>query len=178
MKYPVFFFFLLMLITSCSTKKVIPNEDDILSIRANDLAQKFIIVDGHVDLPYRLKVRNFRLEKEYVGIPVQSEKGDFDFVRARKGGLDAPFMSIYLPASQQKEAGASKALADTLINMIEYIAKENADKFMIAHNPQDVEKAFAAGKVALPMGMENGSGLENDLANVAYFNKRGISYIT
>jgi membrane dipeptidase len=171
-------FSLLLIITSCSTTKVIQDEAPTLSVKANLLAQKYIIVDGHVDLPYRLKVKNFRLEKEYVGIPVQSDKGDFDFVRARKGGLDAPFMSIYLPASKQKEEGASKALADTLINMIEYIAQENDDKFMIAHNPQDVEKAFAEGKVALPMGMENGSGIENDLENIAYFNKRGISYIT
>lgn len=178
MKYSIFSFFLLILFTSCSTKKAIPNEDNTLATKANELAHKYIIVDGHVDLPYRLKVKNFRLEKEYVGIPVQSDKGDFDFVRARKGGLDAPFMSIYLPAAKQKEEGASKALADTLINMIEYIAQENDDKFMIAHNPQDVEKAFIEGKVALPMGMENGSGLENDLDNVAYFNKRGISYIT
>ncbi|MCB0553905.1 MAG: membrane dipeptidase, partial [Phaeodactylibacter sp.] len=35
--------------------------------KADKLAHKFIITDGHVDLPYRLKVQNFRLEREYIG---------------------------------------------------------------------------------------------------------------
>lgn len=69
--------------------------------QAEKLAHQLIITDGHVDLPYRLKVQNFRLEREYLGIPIETEKGDFDYVRAKKGGLDAPFMSIYLPASYQ-----------------------------------------------------------------------------
>jgi len=175
MKYCLPLIFSLLTIYSCSPTKSITNNT--LKERANILAQKNIIVDGHIDLPYRLKVKNFRLEKEYIGIPVQSDEGDFDFVRARAGGLDAPFMSIYIPARHQKEGGA-KALADSLINMIEFIANEQSEKFMIAKTPAEVEKAFSQGKVALPMGMENGAGIEDDLANIAYFDKRGISYIT
>ena len=66
--------------------------------RAVKLAQSNIITDGHVDLPYRLKAQNFRLEREYLGIPIETDRGDFDYVRAKEGGLDAPFMSIYIPA--------------------------------------------------------------------------------
>lgn len=146
--------------------------------KAHELAQKFIITDGHVDLPFTLKVKNFRLEKELLGIPIQTDKGDFDYVRAKEGGLDAPFMSIFIPASRQKTSGASKILADSLINMIEIIADVHPDKFMIAHTPDDCRKAFREGKIALPMGMENGSGLEDDLSNVKYFRERGISYVT
>lgn len=146
--------------------------------KAEMLAQKYIITDGHVDLPYRLKIKNFKLEREFLGIPVQTDEGDFDFVRSRKGGLDAPFMSIYLPSSKQLEPGASKALADTLINMVEGIAKAHPDKFMVAHTPNDCKKAFTNKMIALPMGMENGSGIEDDISNVAYFRNRGISYIT
>lgn len=179
MRYITFLSFTLFILFGCNSNKILKEQaaENDLSKRANKLAQDNIIVDGHIDLPYRLKVRNFRLEKEYIGIPVQSETGDFDFVRAREGGLDAPFMSIYIPARHQIEGGA-KALADTLINMVEFIANENPDKFMIAKNPADVEKAYKAGMVALPMGMENGAGIEDDLANVAYFDQRGISYIT
>lgn len=145
---------------------------------ADELAHKYIIVDGHVDLPYRLKVRNFRLEREYLGIPVQTDDGDFDYVRAKKGGLDAPFMSIYLPSRLQEEAGASKRLADSLIQMVEGIVEAHPDKFALAYSPADVRRNFKKGLVSLPMGMENGSGIEDDLANVAYFHRRGIRYIT
>ena len=77
--------------------------DDQLERIADSLAQAYIITDGHVDLPYRLKVKHFRLEREYMGIPLQTNEGDFDFERAKKGGLDAPFMSIYIPSGYQQK---------------------------------------------------------------------------
>ncbi len=142
------------------------------------LAHKYILTDGHVDLPYRLKIQNFRLEKEYLGIPLETSDGDFDYKRAKEGGLDAPFMSIYLPAGLQAEKGASKLLADSLIMMIEGIADAHPTKFQMAYTAEDCERLFKQGIISLPMGMENGSGLEDDLSNIQYFNDKGISYIT
>lgn len=143
--------------------------------KATELAHKFIITDGHVDLPYRLKVRNFQLTKEFTGIPISSEDGDFDFERAKEGGLDAPFMSIYIPARFSSEEG--KLLADSLIDMVNYISAENKEYFEVAKSPSDVQRIFKEGKVALPMGMENGSPIK-ELSDVAYFKERGISYVT
>lgn len=145
---------------------------------ADSLAHAFIIVDGHVDLPYRLRIKNFRLEREYMGIPVSTTEGDFDYVRAKEGGLDAPFMSIYIPSSNQQKPDMGKALADTLINLVEGIARELPDKFALARTPAQIEENTEAGKISLPMGMENGAPIGNDLANVSYFYDRGIRYIT
>lgn len=172
LKYYVFFVF-----TFAISFHVYGQKDLKLLKKANKLAQKYVIVDGHVDLPYRLKVKNFRLEKEYLGIPYQTTDGDFDYVRARKGGLDAPFMSIFIPSRLQVDGGA-KELADSLINMIEYIATQQNKYFTIAKSPKDVIKAKKKGKIALPMGMENGAPIESDLSRIAYFKNRGISYIT
>lgn len=172
LKYFIFFAF-----TFAISFHVYGQKDLKLLKKANKLAQKYVIVDGHVDLPYRLKVKNFRLEKEYLGIPYQTSDGDFDYVRARKGGLDAPFMSIFIPSRLQVDGGA-KELADSLINMIEYIATQQNKYFAIAKSPKDVIKAKKKGKIALPMGMENGAPIESDLSRIAYFKNRGISYIT
>lgn len=147
-----------------------------LQIRANELAHKFIITDGHIDLPYRLKENNFNIEQDKE-ILIKTDKGDFDFERAKNGGLDAPFMSIYIPASYQ-ETGGAKELADSLINMVKDIAKTFPDKFAIATSPDEIIKQFSAGKISLPMGMENGAPIGDDLSNVAYFHERGIRYIT
>lgn len=152
-------------------------DDPALRKKADKLAHKYIITDGHVDLPYRLKVKNFRLTREYLGIPVETDEGDFDYVRAKKGGLDVPFMSIYIPASYQTNGGA-KALADSLIDMVSGIAEAHPDKFVIVSTPEEAETAVKAGKIALPMGMENGAPVEDELKNLRYFRKRGISYIT
>ncbi|MEL6651336.1 MAG: dipeptidase, partial [Bacteroidota bacterium] len=41
-----------------------------------------------------------------------------------------------------------------------------------------VDALFAAGKLALPMGMENGAPMMDDLANVKHFYDRGVRYVT
>lgn len=166
---------------ACSEKRPVDRMDDAqLRAYADELAHKYIITDGHVDLPFRLRVKNFRLEKEYMGIPVSTPEGegDFDFERAKKGGLDAPFMSIYIPSSYQQQPDKGKALADSLINMITGIADQIPDKFALAKTTKEVEANFAAGKISLPMGMENGAPVGDDLKNVKYFYDRGIRYIT
>lgn len=163
----------------CAEKKPVDRMDDAqLRAYADELAHKFIITDGHVDLPYRLKVKNFKLDREYMGIPVSTKEGDFDYERAKKGGLDAPFMSIYIPSSYQLQPDKGKGLADSLINMIDGIAAQIPDKFARANTPAEVEANFKAGKISLPLGMENGAPIGDDLKNVKYFYDRGIRYIT
>lgn len=163
----------------CQDKKPVERmNDEQLRAYADELAHKYIITDGHVDLPFRLKVKNFRLDREYMGIPISTTEGDFDYERAKKGGLDAPFMSIYIPSSYQLLPDKGKALADSLINMISGIAEAIPDKFSIARTPDDVKVNFKAGKISLPMGMENGAPVGDDLKNLKYFFDRGIRYIT
>lgn len=144
-------------------------------VQAQALAHELIIVDGHIDVPWRLH------KAQEAGDPVDdvtraTEGGDFDLPRARAGGLDAPFMSIYVSADF--EGKGAKQVADGLIDLVEGIAARAPDDFALARSPADVRRSFAAGKVSLPMGMENGAPLEGDLANVAYFHGRGIRYIT
>ncbi|NJN42314.1 MAG: membrane dipeptidase [Flammeovirgaceae bacterium] len=177
------FFFLIVLLAlfaGCAENKKPADRmtDDELRAFADELAHQYIITDGHVDLPFRLKMSNFRVEREYMGIPIQTDEGDFDYERAKKGGLDAPFMSIYIPSSYQLQPDMGKALADSLINMVRGIAENIPDKFALANTPEDVQRNFEEGKISLPMGMENGAPVGNDIANVKYFHERGIRYIT
>ncbi len=138
--------------------------------KAQQLAQEFIITDGHIDVPYRL--REFMED-----ISERTKVGDFDYPRAKAGGLNAPFMSIYIPAKYQKKGGA-KALADSLIDMVVGFTTAHPDKFALATSPAEVRQQFAQGVISLAMGMENGAGIEDDLSNLAYFYRRGIRYIT
>jgi membrane dipeptidase len=145
--------------------------------QADSLAQQYIIIDGHIDLPYRLKVSGFRLKKEYIKDIANETAGDFDYPKAVTGGLNAPFMSIYIPASYQQTGGA-KVFADSLIDMVQNIPNEFPEKFALAYSPQEVEENFAKGLISLPMGMENGAPIGDSLENVQYFFDRGIRYIT
>lgn len=150
--------------------------DEALRLKADELAHRYIIVDGHVDFPYRLKDENFQPTKEFEKLPIESTGGDFDYVRAKKGGLSAPFMSIFIPTSYQEKGGA-KELADSLIDMVNGVIKLHPDKFAPGFSPRQIEENFKQGKISLPMGMENGAPLL-ELSDVAYFHQRGIRYVT
>lgn len=137
---------------------------------AKTIAANSIIIDTHVDVPYRL-------ENAPADISKSTESGDFDYPRAVAGGLNAPFMSIYTPA-ELEAIGESKGVADKLIDLVEGFVEQWPDKFAIARSPAEVRGHFVKGIMSLPLGMENGSPIEGDLANLQYFFDRGIRYIT
>ena len=147
-----------------------------LLIKSKKLSKKFIIVDGHIDLPYRLKEAGY-LKKDKILDLTKETDGDFDYTKSKRGGLDAPFMSIYIPAEFQKSGGAKK-LADSLINLIVKITNSFPTKFALANNPSDIKDNFSKGLISLPMGIENGAAIEKKLENIDYFFERGIRYIT
>ena len=149
-----------------------------LRAHADSLAHAYLLTDGHVDLPYRLKVSNFRLERELLGIPIETDEGDFDYRRAVAGGLDAPFMSIYIPSRLQEEPGQAPLLADSLIDMVRGIAAAHPQEFRIATSPDDLERNFREGVMSLPLGMENGAPIEDRIERVQEYYDKGIRYIT
>jgi membrane dipeptidase len=141
------------------------------------IAKRTIIVDGHVDVPYRLDRSRAADGSITEDVSQSTAKGDFDYPRAVAGGLDAPFMSIYVPASFQ-DSGGGKAMADGLIDMVEGIVARAPDKLALARSVAEVRQNVAAGKISLPLGIENGAAIENDLANLAHFHRRGVRYMT
>ncbi|MCW8091638.1 dipeptidase [Alteromonas ponticola] len=138
--------------------------------KARTIAKNTIIVDGHIDVPYRIK-------DKWVDVTKATKDGDFDYPRAVEGGLNAPFMSIYVPASLDG-SDASTQLAHELIDSVEAIVARAPDKFAIAYTTDDVKTQFDKGLISLPMGMENGSPIQGDLTNLRIFYDRGIRYIT
>ncbi len=144
-------------------------DDAQLMEKAKMLAHKYLIIDTHIDLPYELG-------NGYYDVSVKADKGDFDYQRAVEGGLNAAFMSIYIPASY--EDNGAKAKADSLIDLVNNLTKKYPDKFIRADSPEDVTKQFSNHRISFPMGMENGSPIESNLDNLKYFYDKGIRYIT
>jgi membrane dipeptidase len=168
-----------VLFFSCAEKKPVDRmTDEQLRSYADELAHTYFITDGHVDLPERLKEKKFIPDSEHMNTILSTTEGEFDYERAKKGGLDAPFMSIYIPSSYQQKPDHGKSLADSLIDMVYAITSQIPDKFALANTPAEVEAIVKIGKIALPMGMENGAPIGNELANLKYFYDRGIRYIT
>lgn len=139
------------------------------SEHAIELSKQSLIIDTHIDVPYRL-------EKQWQDVS-KSADGDFDYPRAVEGGLNAPFMSIYIPAHLEK-TGGSYEMANRLIDSMEALVGRAPNKFAMADSVSDITKQFEQGKISLAMGMENGSPIEGKIENLNHFFNRGIRYIT
>lgn len=139
-------------------------------LTGQELADKYLIVDTHIDVPFRLK-------RNPEDISQSTESGQFDYPRALAGGLNVPFMSIYIPASVDEEGGAID-LANELIDSMEKIVTEHPDKFALAYDTTRVKSNFLDGRISFALGMENGAPIAGDLKNLQHFYNRGIRYIT
>ncbi len=138
--------------------------------RAQQLAQQLLIIDTHIDVPYRL-------QSKWEDVTVAAPGGEFDYPRAKAGGLNAPFMSVYIPSSLEK-SGGGYLLANQLIDSMEALVGRAPDKFAMAYRADDVTAQFGKGQISLALGMENGTPLEGKLSNLQHFYQRGIRYIT
>ena len=144
--------------------------DQGLEARAHALARQVVIVDTHMDVPDMLR-------GGWKDVSVRLSDGDFDYPRAREGGLKAVFMSIFVDASEEK-TGTAFASANGMIDTVLLLPRLWPDKFGAASSPADVLRIAGEGKIALCMGMENGAPIAGKLGNIAYFYSRGIRYIT
>ncbi len=140
-----------------------------------DIAQSSLIVDTHIDTPYRIKAQ-LDNSGTYEDI-AENTSYDFDYPRALSGGLNVPFFSIYLPADTEA-AGTSFNLANELIDLMNSIIEANPEKFFLIDTSTYLGNLPGQNLIGIAYGMENGAALEGNLSNVEYFYKRGIRYIT
>ena len=136
---------------------------------ARKLAEDAVIVDTHIDSPTELM-------KQWLDLG-EAQAREFDFPKARTGGLDVAFMSIYTSPGQDDD-GTAEAVANRMIDAVEKTARDNPDKFALLRSPRDVEALRRLGLVLLPLGMENGAPIGDDLGKLTFFFDRGIRYIT
>lgn len=137
---------------------------------ARRIAQDAVIVDTHIDAPSELL-------DHWNDLGVATPSREFDYERARAGGLDVAFMSIYTSADED-DAGKAWQIANTQIDAVEALIGRHPDKFALLRSPHDLKRLQRGGKVLLALGMENGAPIVDDLGNLAKFHARGVRYIT
>lgn len=161
---------LFLLVTTFFFNSCNPSSKLSVDSKAQELAQNNIIIDTHIDMP------NWLFE-EFDDISMLTETGDFDYNKAKKGGLNAPFMAVYV-SPDYEGMSEGKEHADHQIDLIEDLITKNPGKLAVALTPEDVRKNFENNLLSLPLGLENGAPLLGDLNNLHHFYNRGIRYIT
>lgn len=135
------------------------------------LAKQVLLADTHIDAPYRLEEDGWR------DLGEATADRDFDLAKARAGGLDLAFMSIYTP-SVLDASGGNRAVADKLIDSVEAMVGRHPADFVIVRNPEQALAAKSAGQLGLALGMENGAAIGDSLDGLRHFHARGVRYIT
>ncbi len=160
-----------LLLSACSNQTPpATNDSAAIAAQAQRIAVNNLIIDTHIDVPYRLF-------KAPVDVSQATDGGDFDYPRALAGGLNAPFMSIYIPAAVDA-AGDAYEFALSSIASVEALVSAHPDKFAVATCSADLQRHFEKGLISLPMGMENGGPIEGKIENLELFFDKGIRYIT
>ena len=165
-----FVFSMPLVLSLCCSQRAGDGAEAELKARARRLSRELMLIDAHMDVPYEL-------QKKMRDISVRNEQGHFDYVRAREGGLDTAFMAVYVPP-EREERGDAREFADETIDLVEAVVEKHPDKFVLARSVEQVREHFDDERITVVLGMENGSPIEGDLANLKHFYDRGIRYIT
>ncbi len=144
-----------------------------VSERALRVHHDAILVDGHNDLPWRLRSEG---DVAFDRLDISNRLGDghTDIPRLRAGGLDAQFWSVYIPSEHPDPARTVLEQIDIVYRMIE----RYPDTFELALSADDVERIVAEGKVASLIGIEGGVAIENSLALLRDYARLGVRYMT
>ena len=139
---------------------------------ANAIHRRAIAVDMHADTPQRLL-------DELVNLQERLPDGHFDTVRARAGGLDAQFFSIWVEP-QLFGGGGESAMkrADDQIASVRALAEKHPDTWQFATSAADVRRIVAENKLAALTGLEGGYAIDDNLANVERYYRLGVRYMS
>lgn len=153
--------------------------EDELVMRVRQLLSEVPLFDGHNDVPwqYRSRVANHLWEIDLAGdTSLLDPPMHTDLARLEAGGVGAQFWSVYTP-SETAGPGAARVLFEQ-IDMARRIVGRYPDAFEMAGTADDVERVFAAGKIASMLGIEGGHGIENSLAVLRMAYDQGARYMT
>ena len=141
------------------------------------------VFDGHNDLPIALRDEGLAgpgIARGYdpgvVDVTGSIAATHTDVPRLRAGGVGAQFWSVYVPAQWAGERAVVATLEQ--IDIVRRMVATHPDAFTLCDTAEDVEAAFAAGRIASLIGMEGGHSIDSSLGALRMFRELGARYMT
>jgi membrane dipeptidase len=120
-----------------------------------DLHRDALVLDGHVHVMSRQLLEGSDIGRRY-------PDGHVDLPRAREGGVDAMFFSVYTPEPYYPGRHETKSTLRVVELAREQIAS-NSDVIELALTASDIERIAASGKTAAFLDLEGAFDLDGDL---------------
>lgn len=148
----------------------------VLTPEAERIHKSAILIDGHNDMPWEIRKQGSRkFDKLDISKPQATLQTDIP--RLRKGGMDAQFWSVWVPATTAYDG---TALVSTLeqIDLVHAMIDRYPDTFELALTVDDIRRIHADGKIASLIGVEGGHCIENSINVLRQLSKLGARYMT
>ncbi|GAA2056588.1 dipeptidase [Catenulispora yoronensis] len=131
------------------------------------------VFDGHNDLPVALRAGS---GSSVEGLDLGRADLHTDLPRLRAGRVGAQFWSVYVASSLPEPEAAVATLEQ--IDIVYRLVARYPDELQIAYTADDVENAFAQGRIASLIGIEGGHSLAGSAGVLRAFARLGVRYVT
>jgi len=154
---------------ACAHAPESPRADDL------DLHRRAVVVDTHSDVTQAITYEGYDF----------AQRHDFlheDLPRAREGGLDAEFFSIWInPETIKAESWYAESLHQ--VDAVQAMARKNAPAVALARTAAEVRANAARGVFSVLLGLEGGHSLlpgteEEQIEHLRQFGRLGVRYMT
>jgi membrane dipeptidase len=142
---------------------------------ATALLDRSPLIDGHNDLAWELR----EARRRDGALPDLAAPVDFtntDLPRLARGRVGAQFWSVFAPVTLAGEAAVATTLEQ--IDLVRSLIHSYPGALELALSAADVERIFAAGRVASLMGAEGGHSIASSLGVLRMFYELGVRYMT
>lgn len=133
------------------------------------LHESALVWDCHNDLSYRVLYEGLNIGNRLPG-------GQVDIPRLREGSVDVQVVALFIQ-NYLYPGRAGRQCEQLLTAMLDAIAR-NAPAVELARTGTDIERIVGAGRIAMPLAIEGGHAIEDDLEILRRFHEKGVSSMT
>ena len=150
--------------------------DSALLRRAERLLDHTILIDGHNDLPWEIRMAKDH-PRDVAAYDLRTRTpGHTDIARLRAGRVGAQFWSIYIPGEIRDSGYARVQLEE--FDIARRMVARYPEAFTLALTADDIVAARRKGRIATLLGMEGGHAIENSLGALRSYYALGARYMT